>query len=204
MSGLPLGDEKEVKAFSIRLGRALRKRKGTPYGRSNVRLDMKEDKHSKQKLWSVTDKPVTLAKPARLDWNRQNTTFPEGKVEARSAEENQMLAQAATIRPEECQVPHCDRKREGDNGFAFDRYGHVWCHWHTNRKHILERGGNLQTPFPSLFYARGSQMLEEGQPSWEEFVLTAPDEAIDEILKRIENCQARENLLKRQVVDDTT
>ena len=207
LSGLPLGDEKEVKAFSIRLGRALRKRKGTPYGRSNVRLDMKEDKHSKQKLWSVTDKPVTLAKPARLDWNRQNTAFPEAgeeKVEARPAGENQMLAQAATSLPEKCQVPHCDRKREGDNSFAFDMYGHAWCHWHTNRTHILERGGSLQTPFPALFYARGSRMLEEGQPFWEEFVLTAPDEAIDEILNSIENCQARENLLKRQIVDDTT
>ena len=83
-------------------------------------------------------------------------------------------------------------------------YGHAWCHWHTNRTHILERGGSLQTPFPSLFYARGSRMLEEGQPFWEEFVLTAPDEAIDEILNSIENCQARENLLKRQIVDDTT
>ncbi len=58
-------------------------------------------------------------------------------------------------------------------------------------------------PFPMLFYARGSQMLEEGQPSWEEFVLTAPDTAIDEILRSIENCQSREHLLKRQVEEDT-
>ena len=207
LSDLPLGDDKEIKAFFIRLGRALRKRKGTPYGRSNVRLDMKEDRHSKQKLWSVTDKPVTLAKPTRLDWSQQNTTSSEveaEKVEVRSAEENQTLAQAATSLPEKCQVPHCDQKREGDNVFAFDAYGHTWCYWHTSRKHILERGGSLHTPFPSLFYARGSRMLEKGQPSWEEFVLMASDEAVDEILKSIENCQARENLLKRRVEDDTT
>ena len=47
-------------------------------------------------------------------------------------------------------------------------------------------------------------MLEQGQPSWEEFILTASDEAIGEILKSIENCQAREHLLKRPVEDDTT
>jgi hypothetical protein len=46
-------------------------------------------------------------------------------------------------------------------------------------------------------------MLEEGQPAWEAFVLTAPDSAIDEILRSIENHQAREQLLKRQTEEDT-
>ena len=207
LSGLPLGDDKEIKAFSIRLGRALRKRKGTPYGRSNVRLDMKEDKHSKQKLWSVTDKPVTLAKPTRLDWSQQSippSEAEEQKVQASSAEVDQTLALADMNVPEECQALHCDRKQEGDEGFAYDMYGHGWCHQHANRKHILVHGGSLLTPFPLLFYMRGSQMLQNGRPSWEEFVRTASDEAIAEILKSIENHLAREHLLNQQIKDDTT
>jgi hypothetical protein len=207
LSGLPLGEEKEVKAFSIRLGRALRKRKGTPYGRSNVRLDMKEDKHSKQKLWSVTDRPVTQAKPARLDWGQQNMPSPgaeEEKAEARPAEEDQTPAHDAASPAQECQAPQCDRKPEEDDDFAFDTYGYAWCHQHANRRYVLERGGSLLTRFPMLFYARGSRMLEEGQPSWEEFILTASDEAIGDILKSIGNCQAREHLLKGQVENDTT
>jgi len=218
LAGLPLGDEKEVKAFSIRLGRALRKRKGTPYGPTNVRLEMKEDRHSKQKLWSVTDRPVTQAKPSRLDWNQPHAapTPPPGESEAGAADEpaaGSPGAQSAPAGEEEkrvpeqlpqaCEAPQCERQREGDDGFLYDTYGHAWCSQHANRRHILERGASLQTPFPMLFYARGSRMLEEGQPSWEEFVLTAPDAAIDEILRGIENCRAREHLLKQQAGEGT-
>jgi hypothetical protein len=205
LSGLPLGDDKEVRAFAIRLGRALRKRKGTPYGRNNVRLDMKEDKHSKQKLWSVTDRPMTLAKPTRLDWSQQSIPSSEAEeqeVLASSAKENRALA--ITNAPEECQVLHCNVKRKGEDGFAYDMYGHGWCHQHANRKHILEQGANLLIPFPMLFYMRGSRMLQNGRPTWEEFVRTASDEAIAEILKSIENHLAREHLLSQQVEDDTT
>jgi hypothetical protein len=205
LSGLPLGDDKEVRAFSIRLGRALRKRKGTPYGRNNVRLDMKEDKHSKQKLWSVTDRPVTLAKPTRLDWSQQRilpSETEEQHVQASSKEEHQALANRHLSG--KCQVLHCDRKREGDDGFVCDTYGHAWCHQHVNRKRILEQGGSLLHPFPTLFYMRGSQMLQDGRSSWEEFVRTAPNEAIAEILKSIESHQARELLLKPSAEHDTT
>ena len=205
LSGLPLGDDKEVKAFSIRLGRALRKRKGTPYGRNNVRLDMKEDKHSKQKLWSVTDRPVTLAKPTRLDWSQQSippSETEEQQVQASSKEENQVRANRHL--PGKCQVLLCDRKREGDDSFVCDTYGHAWCHQHVNRTRILEQGGSLLNPFPTLFYMRGSQMLPDGRSSWEEFARTAPDEAIAEILKSIESHQAREHLLKPLAEHDTT
>ena len=221
LSGLPLGDDKEVKAFSIRLGRALRKRKGTPYGPDNVRLLMKEDKHSKQKLWSVTDRPVTQAKPSRLDWSQQQHTSPtptpgesaaeaedehtavEPSEQAPAGEDERHILAAPLPLPETCEAPQCERQPEGDDGFLYDTYGHAWCSRHANRRHILERGASLLTPFPTLFYARGSRMLEEGRPSWEEFVLTAPDAAIDEILRSIENCRAREHLLKQQVEEDT-
>lgn len=203
LSGLPLGDDKEIKAFSIRLGRALRKRKGTPYGPDNVRLLVKEDRHSKQKLWSVTDRPVTQAKPTHLDWGQQQAspsspgTEEEESAEARPAVEDQAQAKDATSPPEGCQAPHCDRTLEGDDGFVFDAHGHAWCRQHADRGHILERGGSLLTPpFPALFYARGSRMLEEGRPCWEEFARTAADEAIAEILNSIESRQAREDPLR--------
>ena len=69
---------------------------------------MKEDKHSKQKLWSVTDRPTTQAKPARLDWGQQSVPSldaEEEKAEARSAEEDQTPAHNATSPPQECQAP---------------------------------------------------------------------------------------------------
>ncbi len=220
LAGLPLGEEKEVKAFAIRLGRALRKRKGTPYGPDNVRLEMKEDRHSKQKLWSVTDRPVTQATPSRLDWSQPRKPVPDagestaqaedGRAatlqaapeQAQAGEDERRIPTPAQL-PETCEAPQCNRQPEGDDGFTYDTYGHAWCSQHAKRRLILERGGGLLAAFPMLFYARGSHMLEEGQPSWEEFVLTAPDAAIDEILRSIENCQAREQLLKRQVEEDT-
>ncbi len=219
LAGLPLGDDKEAKAFSIRLGRALRKRKGTPYGPDNVHLLMKEDKHSKQKLWSVTDRPVTVSKPSHLDWSRPHTSSPgagEGAAEAEDegttarpsapvpASEDERRIPPPTHLPEACEAPQCEQRPEGDDGLTYDTYGHAWCCRHANRMHVLERGGSLQTPFPLLFYAQGSRMLEKGQPSWEEFVLTAPDGAIVEILHSIENCQLREGFLKRQAKEDTT
>ena len=220
LAGLPLGEEKEVKAFSIRLGRALRKRKGTPYGPTNVRLEMKEDKHSKQKLWSVTDRPMTQAKPSRLDWSQPSAsdTSPhtQGESETRvvdelaavppATEQDQVGQEERHIPPQQasaCEAPHCERRPEEDDSFLYDTYGHAWCSQHANRRHILERGASLQAPFPMLFYARASRTLEEGQPSWEEFVLTAPDTAIEDILHGIENRQARERLLKQPVEDDT-
>jgi hypothetical protein len=162
LAGLPLGDEKEVKVFSIRLGRALRKRKGTPYGPTNVRLEMKEDKHSKQKLWSVTDRPVTQAKPSRLDWSQPHATpTPTPGESAAEAEDERTAVSPATQPapagederripaqlPEACEAPQCERQPEGDDGFLYDTYGHAWCSQHANRRHILERGASLQTPF---------------------------------------------------------
>ena len=211
LAGLPLGEEKEVKAFSIRLGRALRKRKGTPYGPDNVRLVMKEDKHSKQKLWSVTDRPVTQAQPSRLDWSQPHMSTPntrESVIEAEDestaarfsaqqapASENERHVPTSVQLPEACEAPQCDRRPEGDDGFPYDTYGHAWCCQHASRRHILERGGSLQTPFPMLFYARGSRMLEESRASWEAFVLTAPESAIGEVLQAIESRQAKERLI---------
>src|SRR5260370_3994302 len=219
MAGLPLGDDKEAKAFSIRLSRALRKRKGTPYGPDNVHLLMKEDKHSKQKLWSVTDRPVTVSKPSHLDWSRPHTSSPgagEGAAEAEDegttarpsapvpASEDERRIPPPTHLPEACEAPQCEQRPEGDDGLTYDTYGHAWCCRHANRMHVLDRGGSLPTPFPLPSYPQATPILAKTPPSWEEFVLTAPDGAIVEILHSIENCQLREGFLRRQAKEDTT
>jgi hypothetical protein len=211
LAGLPLEETKEIKAFSIKLGRALQKRNGTPYGPDNTRLSKKQDEHSKQKLWSVTSVPVEQAKPVRLVWSRQmdftqdvptmggtrqerERALGVGSV-PRSEEESDVAAPLTLS--ETCEAPECQRGAQEDDGFTYDSYGHAWCHQHANRKRVLEIGGKLKTPFPLLFYARGSRMLEEGQGAWETFVLHATDTAIADVLHALENRQSQDYLSHR-------
>ncbi len=68
LAALPLEDAKDLKSFSVRLGRLLRKYHGTPFGVENYRLHSERDKHSKQNLWSVCCVPAPENKPSRLLW----------------------------------------------------------------------------------------------------------------------------------------
>jgi len=205
LAGLPLEEPKEVKAFSIKLGRALQKRNGTPYGPDNTRLSKKQDEHTKQKLWSVTSVPIAQTQPVRLVWSQQKSStqaipdaekMTSGKaVERASTGEGESRVPASETHPETCVVPECHRSKieEGD-ALIYDAYGHSWCHQHADRKRVLELGGNLEVPFPLIFYARGSKMLEEGLEAWKLFVLSEPDSAIGEVLHAIESRRSRERL----------
>ena len=213
LAGLPLEEAKEIKAFSIKLGRALQKRNGTPYGPDNTRLSKKQDEHSKQKLWSVTSIPVAQTKPVRLVWSQQKDLTPATPGTEETHAEREFAPAEAVERvptgeeetrvpapkglPEACEAPKCQSKAEEEDAFTYDDYGHIWCHQHANRRCVLELGGDLEVPFPLLFYARGSKMLEEGQAAWEMFVLTATDSAIGEVLHAIESRKSRKRL-KRQ------
>jgi hypothetical protein len=212
LAGLPLEELKEIKAFSIKLGRNLQKRNGTPYGPDNTRLSKKQDEHTKQKLWSVSSVPVAQTQPVRLVWSQQKsptTTAPEAEeitsekaAEHASTSGEEIRIPAPENLPETCGAPECYRRAEEGGALTYDAYGHGWCYQHANRKRVLELGGSLEIPFPLIFYARGSRMLEEGQAAWQLFVLTAPDSAIGEVLRAIESRQSQERL-KHQGEENT-
>ncbi|MBA2397065.1 MAG: hypothetical protein H0V70_30455 [Ktedonobacteraceae bacterium] len=206
LAGLPLQEPKEVKAFSIKLGRALQKRKGTPYGASNYRLNKSEDTHSKQKLWSVSDAPQAQAAPARLVWGKKlpEPEPPPLEEQVTTPSEEGMLPDIADEAPaslhaedalmhevsDVCEAPTCQRSIEEVEDFSFDLYGNGWCEHHRNRGQVLEEGAYLSPAFPPLCCAY--RQLEEGQASWEAFVKTVPDEGILAILQAIEAYKARE------------
>lgn len=185
LAGLAMQEPKEVKAFSIKLGRALQKRKGTPYGASNYRLNKSEDTHSKQKLWSVSDAPLAQAAPVRLVWSQPQQQ--ESEPPPLEEQVTPLLSEEDTV-PEiskACEALVCQRSIEEVEDFSYDIYGHGWCCSHQNRGQVLERGTYLSPAFPPLLYSRGL-LLEEGQSCWEALVKTAPDEDIFAVLQAIE------------------
>jgi hypothetical protein len=196
LAGPALEEPKETKAFSIKLGRALQKRRGTPYGASNYRLQRDEDAHSKQKRWSVISAPITAVKPVRLVWS-QPQPAPETPIEP-VLESSQELIELpiekeqhmAPKLSEVCEAPTCQQTIEEADNFSYDLYGHGWCEHHQNRGQVLERGTCLHPAFPTLFYLHG-RMLEAGQACWEALVKTAPDNVIIEVFKAIEAYEAR-------------
>ncbi len=217
LAGLPLEDAKDLKAFSIRLGRALQKRQGTPYGAENVRLLKTHDDHAKQKLWSVTSHPMAEAKPIRLIWKqpieacaatnseeeKRAATAPDTTItssEEKALKETRayhpqgqqpVFSLPGTTVPRTCEAPDCLLSAAEPQELVTDTYGHAWCQRHADRKQILERGGLLA--FPSLIHSRG-RVLDAGRQAWEAFVRTAPQSAIADVLRAIENRELRERL----------
>ena len=191
LAGAVFAEPKEIKAFSIKLGRALQKRRGTPYGASNFRLQRDEDTHTKQKLWSVISAPLTTAKPVRLVWSQPEpktseeplAPSPQELVLVEPPSEEEQLSEV-------CEAPACQQTLEEAEDFSYDLYKHGWCGYHQNRGQVLERGTYLQPAFPTLLYLPG-HTLEEGQACWEALVKTAPDDAIIAVLRAIEVYEVR-------------
>jgi hypothetical protein len=190
LAGEKYEEPKEVKAFSIKLGRAMQKRKGTPYGTNNYRLNRNEDSHSKQKLWSVSNAPITQAAPVRLVWGKASQPEPE-QTPLEEQTITPEIVPVSLITSEEdatpeisevCEAPTCQRSIEEAQDFSYDIYGNGWCEQHKNRGQVLELGAYLTPTFPALPYA-GGRLLKEGRPCWEAFVKAASDEHILAVLQ---------------------
>lgn len=181
LAELPREEPKEVKAFSIKLGRALQKRNGTPYGPNNMRIRRTENTHTKQKLWNVVSVPVTAAAPVRLVWSRnaQDAEIPTPDAVAFLPNDESVEQEENTNEDQErrepvmiCEAPNCERGPDEEDAFGYDTDGNAWCSQHESRKQFLENGARLERPFARL---RVQAKEIQGRAEWTQFCKTADD-----------------------------
>jgi hypothetical protein len=141
----------ESPSFPRSLGRALRHRRGTPYGANNTRLVCTEDKHKKQKVWSVTSSPDAGLKPRLWVISGTDATKPvpqEATVEYRpSGEEAEASASLPlpTIPEKDSALLSCQA-----SGTDEESARNLWCDGHVASQEKLEdRGIQLHHLYPT-------------------------------------------------------
>jgi hypothetical protein len=207
LAGPTLDEPKHMKAFAISLGRHLQRRKDTPYGPENIKIQITRDKHTKQNVYSVSKEPVA-PEPTDFLWDGQEET--EEEQETRAVEETAQAEEPTGgktaeslspvtplfdtddaneyIGPTVCDALDCVVEIEAATGD--ERL--VFCQQHQNRATMFERARNLH--FPELLYAQGSKIQEAGEDNWLATVISVNDAELGEIGQALARREDRERV----------
>jgi hypothetical protein len=184
---LVTGFREESKSFNKVFGKALRDRRGTPYGPNNIRLACSEDKHKKQKLWSIVSSPNAGLKPRLWIITGTATTSQEETVETSEPTDKPEISDGDPPVPvalplhtetealrDLCTLPSCQEKC-----VDIDSAGNLWCELHAaSRGQLINIGSRLHPPYPSL----NEIGLGFGEERWSVFTETALEDQVSEAL----------------------
>lgn len=188
------GFREESRSFNKIFGKALRNRRGTPYGPNNTRLLCTEDRHRKQKLWSVISSPNAGLKP-RL-WVINGTRAPQEEAAENSTLQRERSDASVTPVPavlslckEEGTRDLCALQTCGEQAVDVDDVGNLWCGFHSaSRGRLIDVGSSLDPPYPFL---PGCGLMR-GAAKWSTFTETASEGQISQALAEAAELASRQ------------